>query len=143
MEGARKVGAQKYAKTQVMTCLLDTHFVVWIVSKSRRLKSYPWLENYQPWGVSPASLLEIQLLAEVGRREVDNPRFNRTIMADSRFQFDDISVVTLIQKSVELSWTRDPFDRMIAAHSLCRVAPLCTVDEAMLKHCKLVVPELR
>src|SRR5882672_6499805 len=99
-----------------MTCLLDTHFVVWIVSKSRRLKNYPWLDNYLPWGVSPASLLEIQLLAEVGRRGIDNPRFSRAIMADSRFQFDDISLVTLIQKSLELSWTRDPFDRMIAAH---------------------------
>jgi PIN domain nuclease of toxin-antitoxin system len=126
-----------------MTCLLDTHFVVWIVSKSRRLRNYSWLHTYQPWRVSPISLLEIQFLAEVGRRKIDNPRFSREVMSDPRFQFDEIPFATLIQKSLELSWTRDPFDRLIAAHSLCRTVPLCSVDEVMLQNHKLVVPELR
>ena len=129
--------------SEEMICLLDTHFIVWIVSKSRRLRNYPWLEKYQPWGVSPVSLLEIQLLAEVGRREIHNPRFSSELRSDPRFQFDDVPFSTLIQKSLELSWTRDPFDRMIAAHSLCRVVPLCSVDDAMLKHHKLLLPELR
>jgi len=126
-----------------MTCLLDTHFVIWIVSKSRRLRNYPWLTHYQPWGVSPISLLEIQLLAEVGRRQIDTPRFSRQIMSDPRFEFDDLPFVTLVQKSIELSWTRDPFDRMIAAHSLCRRVPLCSVDDRMLRQHKLILPELR
>jgi PIN domain nuclease of toxin-antitoxin system len=126
-----------------MTCLLDTHFVIWIVTRSRRLRNYPWLTHYQPWGVSPISLLEIQMLAEVGRLEINNPRFSREIMSDPRFEFDDVPFTTLIQRSLELSWTRDPFDRMIAAQSLCRVSPLCTVDAAMLKYHKLVIPELR
>jgi PIN domain nuclease of toxin-antitoxin system len=126
-----------------MRCLLDTHFVIWIVSKSSRLRNFPWLSGYQPWGVSPVSLLEIQLLAEVGRRQIDNPRFSREIMSDPRFEFDDVPLVTLVQRSLELSWSRDPFDRMIAAHSLCRRLPLCSVDDAMLKQHKLIVPELR
>ena len=29
-----------------MTCLLDTHFLIWIVSESSRLKPYPWLKHY-------------------------------------------------------------------------------------------------
>src|ERR1041385_1564469 len=126
-----------------MTCLLDTHFVVWIISNSRRLRNYRWLPKYRPWRVSPIFLLEIQLLAEGGHRKIDNPRFSRQIMSDPRFEFDEVPFTTLIQKSLELSWTRDPFDRIIAAHSLCRAVPLCSVDEAMLQHHKLVVPELR
>lgn len=126
-----------------MTCLLDTHFVIWIVSNSRRLSKHPWLEDYQPWGISPASLLEIQFLAEVGRGRIKNPGFAQQVMEDPRFQFDDVSFATVIQKSLELSWTRDPFDRLIAAHSLVRRAPLCSVDEAMLENHKLIVPELR
>ena len=126
-----------------MTCLLDTHFLIWIVSESRRLSSYPWLEKYKPWAVSPISLLEIQLLAEVGRRHIDNPRFANQVMSDPRFQFDDVPFSTLVQRSLDLSWTRDPFDRLIAAHSLVRRVPLCSVDQAMLEHHKLILPELR
>jgi len=126
-----------------MTCLLDTHFVVWIVTDSPRLRNYPWLNDYKPWVTSPVSLLEIQLLAEIGRRRVDNPRFMRELMADPRFQVDEVSIATLVQRSLDLSWTRDPFDRLIAAHSLARRLPLCSVDGVMLQHHKLVVPELR
>ena len=125
-----------------MKCLLDTHFVVWVVSGSGRLANYPWLDKYQPWGVSPITLLEIQLLAEVGRRHIDSPRFAKQVTSDSRFQFDDAPFTTLVQRSLELSWTRDPFDRLIAAHSLIRRIPLCSVDEVMIEHHKLLLPEL-
>jgi len=126
-----------------VTCLLDTHFLIWIVSGSKRLKSYPWLKHYEPWGVSPVSFLEIQLLSEIGRGRVDQPRFTENVMDDSRFRVDEISVVNLAQKSLELSWTRDPFDRLIAAHSLARRVPLCSIDQAMLEHHKHIVRELR
>ena len=126
-----------------MTCLLDTHFLIWIVSNSRRLKKYPWLNSYQPWGVSPVSLLEIQALAEVGRGTIDNPRFSEEVMADSRFEVDDVSLTAVILRSLQLTWSRDPFDRFIAAHSLLRRVPLCSVDEAMLQNHKVMVPELR
>jgi PIN domain nuclease of toxin-antitoxin system len=126
-----------------MKCLLDTHFIIWVVSDSRRLQSYPWLYEYQPWTVSPASLLEIQLLAEVGRRHIDTPRFVEQVRSDPRFQFDDAPFATIVQRSLELSWTRDPFDRLIAAHSLIRRLPLCSVDGNILENHKLMVPELR
>jgi PIN domain nuclease of toxin-antitoxin system len=126
-----------------MTCLLDTHFLIWIVSESKRLKAYPWLKHYEPWSVSPVSFLEIQLLSEIGRGRVDQPRFTQNLMEDSRFRVDEISVVNLVRRSVELSWSRDPFDRLIAAHSLARRLPLCSIDQAMLQHHKHIVRELR
>lgn len=126
-----------------MTCLLDTHFLIWIVSGSKRLKAYPWLEHYEPWGVSPISFLEIQMLSEIGRRRVDFPRFTQDVMGDPRFHVDEISVVNLVQRSLDLSWTRDPFDRLLAAHSLARRVPLCSIDHTMLEHHKHIVRELR
>jgi PIN domain nuclease of toxin-antitoxin system len=126
-----------------MTCLLDTHFIVWIVSNSKRLKAHPWLQDHEPWGVSPVSLLEIQLLAEIGKLHIDNPRFTTQLMSDPRFQVDDVPLTSLIQRSLEISWTRDPFDRLIVAHSLVRRVPLCTVDKTLLENHKLVAPELR
>ena len=126
-----------------MTCLLDTHFLVWVITKSRRLRQFLWLEDYVPWGVSPISLLEIQLLAEVGQREVLNPQFVKTFKTDSRFIIDEVSLITLVEKSFDLRWTRDPFDRLIVAHSLSRRVPLCSVDSNVLENHSLVVRELR
>src|SRR5262245_55285857 len=134
MEGPRQTRSESAPDSEAMTCLLDTHFLIWIVSDSKRIRNYPWLAHYEPWGVSPVSFLEIQLLAEGGRRHIDNPRFVRQVMTDRRFEVDGVSIAPVVEKSLELSWTRDPFDRLIAAHSLARRVPLCSVDQTMLKY---------
>lgn len=126
-----------------MTCLLDTHFIIWITSNRKRLRSFPWLDRYLPWSVSPISLLEIQLLTECGRIESKTPEFADAILSDSRFTVDEVPLVTLVQKSLELGWARDPFDRLIAAHSLLRRVPLCSVDARVVENHKLLVHELR
>lgn len=143
MERARTAGPEETAKVRQMNCLLDTHFLVWIATKSKRLRDYPWLKEYEPWGVSPISLLEIQLLSEVARRRLDNPRFAQALMSDPRFEIDEVPIVALIQKALDLGWTRDPFDRLISAHSRVRRLPLCSIDSVILEHHKLLVPELR
>lgn len=111
-----------------MKALLDTHFVLWIVTGAERLSSFPWIERYRPWGVSPVSLLEIQYLAEIGRVEVRNPEFTDALVEDPRFVVDEVPLVPLMRRAIELTWTRDPFDRLIAAHSSLRRVPLCTTD---------------
>jgi PIN domain nuclease of toxin-antitoxin system len=73
--------------------LLDTNFVVWIVLGTGRRSSFPWLERYQPWGVSPVSLLEIQYLAEIGRIKIQNPKFTEKLVKDPRFVIDEIPLV--------------------------------------------------
>jgi PIN domain nuclease of toxin-antitoxin system len=122
--------------------LLDTHFVVWIVTGAARLEAFPWIDRYRPWGVSPISLLEIQFLAEIKRIEVQNPEFTETLAKDPRFVIDEISTVPLIRRAIELTWTRDPFDRLIAAHSSIRRLPLCTTDRNIRSFHGLLPPEL-
>ena len=125
-----------------MTLLLDTHFLIWLVVGSGRLAEFPWLDRYRPWGVSPVSFLEIQFLAEVGRLSVRNPEFTGTVMDDSRFTVDDVGLVALVRRGLRLDWTRDPFDRLLAAHSLARRVPLCSLDRRVRSHHRLVVEEL-
>ncbi len=121
-----------------MKVLLDTNFVVWIVLGTGRLSSFPWIERYQPWGVSPISLLEIQYLAEIGRIKIQNPEFTENLVNDPRFVIDEIPLVPLIRRAMELTWTRDPFDRLIAAHSSVRRLPLCTTDRNIRIHHPLI-----
>jgi PIN domain nuclease of toxin-antitoxin system len=117
-----------------MKALLDTHFLLWILNGADRLADFPWIERYRPWGVSPVSLLEIQFLSEVGRVEVRNPEFTDTLMRDARFVIDEVPLVSLIRRSIDLTWTRDPFDRLITAHSSVRRLPLCTTDRVIRSH---------
>jgi PIN domain nuclease of toxin-antitoxin system len=41
---------------------------------------------------------------------------------------DSNSALSLIQHALPLAWTRDPFDRLLAAHSIARRMPLCSAD---------------
>ena len=126
-----------------MKALLDTHFLLWIVLDVPRVDEFDWLEKYRPWGVSPVSLLEIQFLAEVGRLEVRSAEFTEALGADRRFAIDEVPLLSLVEAALPLSWTRDPFDRLLAAHSEARRAPLCTLDPELLEHHGLIVKELR
>jgi len=126
-----------------VTVLLDTHFLIWLVLGSQRLSEFRWLNRYQPWGISPVSFLEIQYLAEVGRLEVRNPEFTETVLNDRRFVTDEIPLLSLVRHAFELSWTRDPFDRLLAAHSAARRMPLCTTDRVIRIHHSLLVAEVR
>jgi PIN domain nuclease of toxin-antitoxin system len=126
-----------------MKLLLDTHFLLWTVLGNERLREFPWLEEYRPWGVSPVSLLEMQFLAEVGRLEVDQSGFLEALAADPRFVFDEPSLVNLVEKALPLSWIRDPFDRLLAAHSEARRVPLCSLDRLIRTNHRHLVMELR
>jgi PIN domain nuclease of toxin-antitoxin system len=123
--------------------LLDTHFLIWLVLNSKRIARFSWIDRYRPWGVSPVSFLEIQFLAEVGRLTVRNPEFTGEVMRDRRFTVDDISLTNLVRHALVLNWTRDPFDRLLVAHSSARRLPFCTTDRGILNHHRLVPAEMR
>jgi PIN domain nuclease of toxin-antitoxin system len=123
--------------------LLDTHFLIWLTVGSRRLARFPWIERYRPWRVSPVSFLEIQFLAEVGRLTVKNPEFTGQVMNDPRFVVDDVPLTALVRHALPVDWTRDPFDRLLVAHSAARRLPLCTTDRLIRDHHALLPVELR
>jgi PIN domain nuclease of toxin-antitoxin system len=43
----------------------------------------------------------------------------------------DASLAELVRAATPITWTRDPFDRLIAAHSIVAGAPLVTADETI------------
>jgi PIN domain nuclease of toxin-antitoxin system len=131
------------AGTRVVTLILDTHFLIWLLLGSNRIAAFPWLGKHRPWGVSPVSLLEIEFLSEVGRLRVRNPGFIEALSKDDRFVIDDPPLAQVFGNALSLDWTRDPFDRLLAAHSLTRRVPLCSVDETIQRHYQLLPQELR
>ncbi len=51
-------------------------------------------------------------------------------------------VWSLVRRAMDLVWTRDPFDRFLAAHRLVRRVPLCAVDQVIVEHHGLLPEEL-
>jgi PIN domain nuclease of toxin-antitoxin system len=51
----------------------------------------------------------------------------------------DGSIAELGQAAADLSWTRDPFDRLISAHAIVANALLVTADETIREHLPLAV----
>lgn len=126
-----------------MKLLLDTHFLLWIALDVPRVDEFPWLERYRPWGVSPVSFLEVQFLSGVGKLEAKSSEFAAAVGRDARFVVDEVPLGSLIDRALPLTWTRDPFDRLLAAHSEARRTPLCTLDRRMRAEHGLIARELR
>jgi PIN domain nuclease of toxin-antitoxin system len=122
--------------------LLDTHFLLWVVLGLPRLDEFEWLDGYRPWGVSPVSFLEVAFLSEVGRLEVRRGEFMEAVGRDPRFVVDEAPLGALVSHAVEMEWTRDPFDRLLAAHSRARRVPLCTLDRRIRAHHAWIPSEL-
>ena len=84
--------------------------------------------------VSPIVKLELTYLHEIGR--VSEPAtaplaaLGRTI----GLGVSDLPVASLVDAAAGLTWTRDPFDRLIAAHAIIVGAPLITADRTILRH---------
>jgi PIN domain nuclease of toxin-antitoxin system len=125
-----------------MKCIIDTHFLLWIAVDDPRLDAFPWLKDYAPWGVSPVSFLEVAFLHEIGKLQVDMEAFQSAVGADDRFRIDEVPLLNLISRALPLSWTRDPFDRLLSAHSTARRTPLCTMDRMIRRHHRYLVSEL-
>jgi PIN domain nuclease of toxin-antitoxin system len=88
-------------------------------------------------GLSPISQLELGFLHEVGRLR-PSPR---TLIDELTIRIElavaDISAAALYAAALPLTWARDPFDRLLAAHSLASQLALVTADESMRRNLPL------
>jgi PIN domain nuclease of toxin-antitoxin system len=87
--------------------------------------------------LSPIAALELAYLHEIGRAGDPLATMLAALRRDVGLELVDASAIELMQAAEGLSWTRDPFDRLIAAHAIVANAPLVTADETMREHLPL------
>jgi predicted nucleic acid-binding protein len=112
--------------------LLDTNAVIFMTRRDRRARI---LARYAgALRFSPVVLLELRVLEECGRGRIRSRHPVLAAREDPRWTCDDPPLAAVAERALELSWTRDPFDRFIAAHALVRRWRLATSDSTMLEH---------
>lgn len=79
-------------------------------------------------------MLEIQFLLEAQRIQLRTGTRIDDLVEDPRWLLDDPPAAAWFRAARELTWTRDPFDRLLAAHARYRGWELATGDGHLVEH---------
>ena len=119
-----------------MTVYLDTHVVAWLYAGRQEL--IPDAARRRIDGdevaVSPMVALELEYLFESGKVLDPAQPVLDALGRELGLRLCDLSFPRVAAAARALSWTRDPFDRLIAAHAAVAGAVLVTKDRALRAH---------
>jgi len=118
---------------------LDTHVVVWLYAGE--LDRFPASAANQieenDLIISPAVLLELQFLKEIKRITADPMLVIQTLEESLGLKMCDLDFSKVVIAALSQSWTRDPFDRIIAAQASVRNELLLTKDCTIRRNCSV------
>ena len=84
-------------------------------------------------------VLELQYLREIGRIRHRPMRVIAALRADLGLSLSDLPFAAVAARAQTFSWTRDPFDRLIAAQAALARARLVTRDEVIRRKFRLAL----
>ena len=115
---------------------LDTHVVVWMYAgKIKRLSEQAKkLINGHEVIISPLVRLELQYLFEIQRVTDQANEIVFDLSDRIGLKICDKSLNTIVSGALDLSWARDPFDRMIVANAAINHNVLVTKDLNILEN---------
>lgn len=109
---------------------LDTHVVMWLHSGDldRLTDRARDLIDSAATLISPMVELELDLLHEIGRAAAPAATVVSTLAASIGLVVSQTPFASVVRAASPLSWTRDPFDRLICAQAIADDALLITRD---------------
>ena len=124
------VAQRPHISRPAIVILLDTNALIWIDRRHPRVRGR--LGRGQRLYVSPATLLELQFLHEANRIRLKDGSV-RWVVEDDRWVVDEPPATTWFLHAADARWTRDPFDRLLAAHARLRRWRLATADANLIE----------
>lgn len=115
---------------------IDTHVAVWLYEKRRDRfpdRAFGLIES-EELAISPMVLLELQYLFEIDRISASPGDVFSFLRERLGLETDAIPFSKVVEKAIEVTWTRDPFDRLITAQAACMRTTLLTKDASILKN---------
>lgn len=113
---------------------LDTHVAVWLYVPRKDLLSDHARRRIDEDDlyISPMVLLEIELLREIGRLAVGGNTIYQELHRRIGLKICELDFLAAARCALDLSWTRDPFDRVIVGHAQAASGDLLTRDDVIL-----------
>jgi PIN domain nuclease of toxin-antitoxin system len=120
---------------------LDTHVVLWLREGllDRLSRTARRLIEQNDLLISPMVRLELQYLFEIKRCSVAAHVIVMDLQSEIGLSICDLPFDVVAGKATEITWTRDPFDRLIVANASCRGSRLLTKDANIRRHTRLAV----
>ena len=124
-----------------MIVYVDTHVLIWLFFGEPQKLSATARQAVQEneTVVSAASVLEMELLHEIGRTRQTASAIIALLESEIGLRVCDLPFRNVVTQALKESWTRDPFDRLIVANAKAAGAPLVTKDERIRKHYRRAV----
>ena len=115
---------------------LDTHVVLWLYQKDRERFSQLSLSSIEEneLFISPMVKMELEFLFEIDCITLNAEKILDFLKSRIGMKICEKSFHEVIQNSLEMKWTRDPFDRIITAHAAIDNSTLITKDRLIRKH---------
>ncbi len=87
--------------------------------------------------LSPFTELELTYLHDIGRLRPAAAEVLHELTARLGIITADVSAAAVCRAALDLTWTRDPFDRLLCGHAIASQLPLVTRDETIRQHLPL------
>lgn len=84
--------------------------------------------------VSPAAILELELLHEIRRLKTPAQKLVSDLGLQIGLRVSDLPFQTVVHHALAEKWGRDPFDRLIVANAKADNALLLTKDQRIHRH---------
>lgn len=115
---------------------LDTHAAAWLYAGRGELfpEATRRAIGENALLVSPAVLLELEYLFEIGRTERPGAEVVADLGEHLGLRLCDLPFGEVVRAATKQTWTRDPFDRLIVGQAAARGAVLVTKDRTIHEH---------
>lgn len=116
---------------------LDTHVVAWLYATGAEAlspRAAEMIDRCDDLRISPMVRLELQYLFEIGRVGEPAVTVVDALVGTMGLKVCDTSFAGVVHEAEKLTWTRDPFDRLIVAQARFNGAPLVTKDHTLHAH---------
>ena len=120
---------------------LDTHILVWLYAGMRErlsARARRYLESHELL-LSPMAHMELDYLREIGRIRLGASEVVSDLQNRLGISYGETEFLAVARMAARVSWTRDPFDRMIAAQAMADNVSLLTADEKMRANFELAI----
>jgi PIN domain nuclease of toxin-antitoxin system len=115
---------------------LDTHVVIWLYGDTAN-KLSPLAENLireNDIYISPIIGLELQYLYEIGRLGSSPNQIIKYLADQANLKICQKEFSLIIQQAMQITWTRDVFDRLIVANAMVNENILVSKDHKILEN---------